>query len=413
MINDVLFLLPDTSTGRITAHDRTCLDAHTSSDHTSAILTHYPIDTLDENSREWVTQWLSTATAELYLAGHRHFTRSRRIGGCTEIITRGLDPDKAFGGPPGISLFERRPDGMWAEEVVLWPHERDLSPAETPFSPVGWSIHGDPGETIRETYDAGISVVELRPNEPGYNLASAIAELRRLREDREIYLSWHLPNIGWDASSYRLKGEDALVKQIGDGQVCGVDAFTMHVPWVGASLLYDGNPLWEAFRESHAELFGDAIEDGVRLSIENVHNSPGTPLDRESRKFGTTIDECKAWMDAVSSTFGPEARVGAHLDVGHARNNGEFGNFQPLGDWYARLGRRITGYHIHQVRPHKVTGKLTNHREIKSLYDQTISYAGFLHAWSNHTINRAPLFVEVRDAEERRRTARMLKEVFG
>lgn len=86
---------------------------------------------------------------------------------------------------------------------------------------------------------------------------------------------------------------------------------------------------------------------------------------------------------------------------------------QPLGDWYTRVGSRITGYHIHQVRPHEDTGKLTNHRDIKSLYDRAISYAGFLHAWSNRLINRAPLFVEVRDAEERLSTTRLLQEVFS
>ena len=139
-----------------------------------------------------------------------------------------------------------------------------------------------------------------------------------------------------------------------------------------------------------------------------------TPLDRSKRKFATEIGEYLAWIDSVRSTFGSNAsRIGAHLDVGHARNNGELGNFQPLGDWYAQVGSRITGYHIHQVRPHEETRKLTNHRDIKSIYDRTISFAGFLHAWSKRVINRVPLFVEVRDAEERRQTTRLLQNVFS
>ena len=104
--------------------------------------------------------------------------------------------------------------------------------------------------------------------------------------------------------------------------------------------------------------------------------------------------------------------MGAHFDVGHARNNGDLGNRQPLGDWYARVGSRITGYHIHQVRRHEETGKLTNHRDIRSLYDQTISYAGFVHAWSTKQINRAPLFIEVRDAGERRTTIALFEDLF-
>ena len=41
-----------------------------------------------------------------------------------------------------------------------------------------------------------------------------------------------------------------------------------------------------------------------------------------------------------------------------------------------------------------------------------MSYAGFLWAWSKRQINRAPLFVEVRQAAGRRETAARLKNLF-
>ena len=56
---------------------------------------------------------------------------------------------------------------------------------------------------------------------------------------------------------------------------------------------------------------------------------------------------------------------------------------------------------------------MTNHRDIKDIYDRTVSYAGFLHAWSKRLINREPLFIEVRIAEERRRTTRLFQEIFS
>jgi hypothetical protein len=65
------------------------------------------------------------------------------------------------------------------------------------------------------------------------------------------------------------------------------------------------------------------------------------------------------------------------------------------------------------VRPHEETGKLTNHRDILSVYDRTVSYAGFLHAWSQRQINREPLFIEVRIAEERERTVTLFEELFA
>jgi sugar phosphate isomerase/epimerase len=170
---------------------------------------------------------------------------------------------------------------------------------------------------------------------------------------------------------------------------------------------------WRILLDCYHELFRESVEEGIRVSIENIHNQPGTQADRASREFGTEIGECLAWIDAVAGSFDGAGRVGAHFDVGHARNNGELGNLQPIGDWYARIGSRITGYHIHQVRPHEETGKLTNHRDIKDIYDRTVSYAGFLHAWSKRLINREPLFIEVRIAEERRRTTRLFQEIFS
>ena len=176
----------------------------------------------------------------------------------------------------------------------------------------------------------------------------------------------------------------------------------------------EGGGSWRAFLEIYDDLFREALSSGVHLSIENIHNAPGTALDPKERKFATEIGEYESWLDSVAQRMEPSVgRIGAQFDVGHARNNGELGNFQPLGDWYARIGKRITGYHIHQVRPHEETRKLTNHRDIKSLYDRTISFAGFLHAWSNKLINRVPMFVEVRDEEERRQTSRLLAQAFG
>jgi hypothetical protein len=413
ILDGVTVLLPDTSTGGLPASERTWLDAQVV-DGPTVILTHYPLETLDAVSRIWMENWLADHAVELYLAGHRHFTRSQSVGVGLEITTRGLDPDKAYGGPPGISLLARGDASNWSLQEIAWPHLRDLLPAELGFSPVGWSIRGNLIDTVREAFEVGLNVLELRPRDPEYDLVTTITELEHLRDDRRTYLSWHLPGLTWDESTSSVTGLETVARQVDDALACGVDAFTIHVPQVGAHLMDEGNDTWRAFLAVFASLFESALEDGVRLSIENVHNDVGTPVARASRKFATSIDEYETWIDSVVATIGSESRcIGAHFDIGHARNNGVLGNVQPLGDWYARIGRRITGYHIHQVRPHEETGKLTNHRDIISAYDRTISYAGFLHAWSQKQINRAPLFVEVRDVEERRRTTKMLQAIFA
>jgi hypothetical protein len=132
-------------------------------------------------------------------------------------------------------------------------------------------------------------------------------------------------------------------------------------------------------------------------------------------RFATQIDEYLRWIDAVSGGMAdiPDAVVGALLDVGHARNNGgDLDNLQPLCDWYACLGRRILGYHIHQVGIDPENGRLSNHTEITGLFGKRISYAGFLWAWSTHQITRGPLFVEVRGNDARRNTAWRFKRLF-
>jgi len=153
----------------------------------------------------------------------------------------------------------------------------------------------------------------------------------------------------------------------------------------------------------------------VRLSIENIHNPASTPVDSSALEFATRIDEYLRWIDAVQSAIAdaPANTIGAHFDIGHARNNGgDLDNMQPLGDWYARIGTRITGYHIHQVNQNPQSGKLANHLTIENLFGPRMSYAGFLWAWSKRQINRAPLFVEVRQAAGRRETAARLKNLF-
>lgn len=419
-VRGVRCLLPDTSTGRLPEAERQWL-AGLPRSRPSVLLTHYPLDTLDDDSHAWMRAWMRDRGVELYLAGHRHFSHRHVVDGYHEVITRGLDPDKAFGGAPGLSLFERGESGTWTEEEIPWPHGRQLLPAEIDTSPVGWSIHGDPTEAVRDTFAAGLHVLELRPRRPDYDLAATRDELGRLRDGRALYLSWHLPSLTWSAADGAVTGQDAVARQIEHGRACGVDAFTVHVPQVPAgSMVVDESEAvgsaapWGPFLETFAALFREAVAGGARLSIENIHNAPGTPLARAARKFGTEIGELLAWHDAVREAL-PEStgRIGVHLDVGHARNNGELGNAQPLGDWYARVGAHITGYHIHQVRPHEDTGKLTNHRDIRAVYDRTVSYAGFMHAWSTGMIRRAPLFIEIRDAGERRRTVRLFQKLFA
>jgi hypothetical protein len=236
-----------------------------------------------------------------------------------------------------------------------------------------------------------------------------------------------LPDLKWDGTAGRIVGEERLLAGLEVALEVGVDSLTMHVPRalsrdmgardMGAS---DGDVIrsteqYATFLECYARLFSGPLRAGTRLAMENIHNPINTPVDSPELEFATQIDEYVRWIDAVReeiSDVPPEA-IGSLFDLGHARNNGgQLDNMQPLCDWYARLGRRILGYHIHQIGIHPDTGKLANHLEITSLFGRRISYAGFLWAWSVHQVSRAPLFIEVRQAAGRRASAARLKQLF-
>lgn len=417
--DNVLFLLPDTSTLDIPAEERRWMN-RTVAAHPGGggcvLITHCPLESIHDESRDWLSRWIAGHGVELLVAGHRHVHQKRRIGSFQEITTRGLDPDKAAGDLPGLSLFERSETGEWSETFIPWAYPLDLLPADLPHGilPVGWSIHGDPVSAVRETQELGLSCLELRPRDLDFSAIALKDALQELRNQRPLYLSYHLPDLAWNPDNDRVAGQNRLRAHVVCALEAGVNSLTVHVPRAPAAQMENGQGhtlLWERFLDRYGRPLEGAAAEGVRIAVENLHTPQGMSADDPDRGFGTEMGEHLRWIDALSTRL-PDATVGALLDVGHARNNGHLGNRQPLCDWYARLGRRILGYHIHQVHTHPQTGKLANHLEIRTLFSLRISFAGFLRAWSTRQIARAPLFIEIRDDGERRRTARRLKWLF-
>lgn len=423
---DLRVLLPDTSTGTLPSDERSWLvrSLGSSRGERRLVITHYPLDRMDGESRTWLTRWLCENRVELLVAGHSHFHRTRRENGVVEAVVRGLDPDKAIGDLPGISLFESGQKGAWTETFIPWSPAIRLLPADLPndMQPVGWSIQGDPVTAARETLGSGLHCLEIRPAELDFSRHALSAALGDVRDQGPLYLSYHLPDLRWNSGAGRVDGADAVRAHLDCAMEAGADSLTVHVPRATAREMErvrehrpEATGCFLAFARTLGSLFRQAVREGVGIAIENIHNPDNTPVDSPDREFATRIDEYLRWIDAVATEMAdlPGARVGALLDVGHARNNGgDLDNLQPLGDWYARLGRRILGYHIHQVETDPGSGLLSNHHEITDLFGSRISFAGFLWAWSTHQITRGPLFVEVRDAEGRVKTARRFQRLF-
>ena len=423
--DDLLVLFPDTSTGALPVAERDWLEQTVTSHSTierRIVITHYPLDKMARESTAWMEKWLARHSVELLVAGHSHFHRERRVDSCAEIVVRALDPDKAIGDLPGIALFESATPGQWEHRFIPWSPKIQLLPADLPadVSPVGWSIHGDPVEAARETLDFGLSCLELRPKNLDFSRPALAAALQQLRDRGYLYLSYHLPGLNYNSDADRIEGEDAVRAHLDCALVADVDSLTVHVPQAPAAAMQRGedlhpSSLYQVYVDLYTDLFRQPAREGIRIAIENIHNPPATPLDSPDLLFATRIDQYLDWIETIAREMAdiPDAVVGALFDIGHARNNGgELDNLQPLGDWYARLGRRILGYHIHQVDTDPQTGRVANHREIAGLFAKRISYAGFLWAWSAHQMNRAPLFIEVRDPQGRRNTTARFKRLF-
>jgi len=412
--NGVRFLFPDTSKGEIDDAERNWLLEITSPQKQTVIVTHYPIDTLNRNSQNWMTAFVQNQHVECYIAGHKHIHRTRQIGTCQEIVTRGLDPDKASGHLPGISLFEQSNNEQWTEKFIPWQFNITLMPSDIANlpSPVGWSIQGDPIRAAQETRATDLNVLEIRPSELTFSVAALKTEITGLRNNRPLYLSWHLPNLSWNTETNTVDGVNDIVNHLAIAQEIGVNHLTVHVPQIPTHLMH--SDMWAQFEETYDTVFRQAVTSGIRLAIENIHNTSGVKPTDPTCKFATDPNGYLKWLTAMQTRFSdiPNAQVGAHFDTGHARNNGELGNISPLADWYAHVGKHILGYHIHQIRTDPTTHKTANHKEMFSLFELRISYAGFLHAWSTQQINRAPLFVEIRDPEERRRSTKRLHDLF-
>jgi sugar phosphate isomerase/epimerase len=300
----------------------------------------------------------------------------------------------------------------------------ELLPADLPHGipPAGLSIHGDPVAAAEEALALDFPCLELRPRDFSFSRPSLDDAIDRWRGRGPRYLSYHLPNLTWNPDAGRIEGEEAMRDHLSCALDAGVESLTAHVPRA-TSLdmgMDDGcarrpTDAWRTFEDATVRLFEEPVRSGVRLAIENIHNPRGTPAASPNRSFTTRIDEYLLWIDTVSDLLcsGGNGAVGALLDVGHARNNGgELDNLQPLGDWYARVGKRILGYHIHQVDVSPQTGKLSNHLAIENPFGPRISYAGFLWAWSTRQTNRAPIFVEIRDEAGRRETVVKLLQLF-
>ena len=309
------------------------------------------------------------------------------------FVTRGLDPDKAAGGPPAFAVFRRGAAGWEAEAAAEMPGVR---PEEWPDAfrrawreDLGLSTMYDPFGGLDFAIAAGVANVELRDGSwRDGDFSALLARVADWRAAGGRRLSLHLPVLSF--ADGRAAGVEALARSCRAAVALGCDRVTLHVPSMPVSD-YAANRRF--VRDAHAEGLAPLVGSGVAVGVENMHMAPSgeTP---ERRRFGYTPGECAAQIALLREI--PGLAVGFHCDIGHARNNAPFSTRYPVGAWYELLGSECNGMHIHQVVD-SGGGHFSNHRPLTGFFDKLISLSSLVLARRDGILPRVPMFLEIRD----------------
>ena len=352
-------------------------------------VTHVPPTSWGGESAAAWRRAVARRALSLTVAGHTHADAD----GDALRVTRGLDPDKALGGPPAFDIFERSGAGWRLLGTCALP---GVAPEEWSDDfrrafreDLGLSTMYDPLGGLDFAIRRQVPAVELR--DASWNPADFVAVREKVAAWRAAggrILSSHLPALSFKNGN--ASGVDALRNGCLAALALGCDRVTLHVPSIGVA---DYDDMTDAIRAAFAETLAPLAGSGVAIGVENMHMTPSDESP-ERRRFGYTPDEC-ARQIALLRTI-PGLRVGFHLDIGHARNNAPFSTRYPVGAWYELLGGECNGLHIHQVTM-KPDGSLANHRPLTGCFAPLIALSSLLLARRDGILPRAPLFLEIRD----------------
>jgi len=391
--NGFLAIGLNTERAVIQPHERVMMNDVSASQQVLLFL-HHDLDSLETESRKWIECWMASHSVSLMVSGHTHRDSQRYIGNADVRTIRGLDPDKASGGPPAISYFnfdgqswEKTEDTFLAGTVCDWnKHDK-----EEFIGRLGISCF-DPVSGIDFAVKNTIRFIELRPEAVSLSLKEP---LRRWREMGQTCLSVHLPELLWNKTMKKVDGVSVCEATIKWAMTLGAQMFTIHVPNVAVGLMEEGSAAWREFSDAYFTLF-NTVSNCVEIHIENMHMTSSESND-DHRRFGYLPDECLRWIREVNTRIGVDC-ASLLLDIGHARNNAPFSESYPLSAWYTTTGQSIGALHVHQVVQSK--DGLLNHQSFDEVYGSLISLSGLIWSWKYGLIRHAPMFLEIRDVQK-------------
>jgi len=355
---------------------------------------HYPMEQClhDPDVRSIV----ESGKVALLVGAHCHEDRQYSIGNIPAHTIRGLDPDKAIGGPPAVAMFELA-DRRWTRSEIRF--DEGTADAWSPsmrrhfIEHLGFSCMRHSLEGLGCASLHGVPCVELKAEDALTRPRGELIDVvESWRDAGGRYLSMHMPDPRYDVDSHCVTDVEAFQEALSLASALEADHLTIHVPRVPAGLMQPEGATWDGCTSMFLELLEEPMHRGMVIGIENLHMNPGDQ-DDNSRGFGYLPSECSDWVESLRTNSGYDD-IGLHLDIGHARNNEPFSETHTLGQWYALVGSRIVGYHLHQVVV--VDGVMRNHYPITGPYGPIISLSSFLWGWQNGGLSHAPMFLEIR-----------------
>lgn len=391
-------ILLDTSTGRLSRESRTLLAKLLAEGKEKNLLavTHYPPHQLPSDDR-----WLIAAAGRngiigLAVYGHMHQDEQHSLNGLRCECVRGLDPDKAAGGAPGITVFSRQRDGSWRRKTRCFrtadPSSWTKEEKKELTAHLGLSAMKDPFGTLDFATAEKVPVFEWRfALFPGAEMKQFSSKLQLWRQNGGSCFSIHFPDIKWE--NHAVSGVEILRSAVKAALELSAQRITLHVPRISVGEFADPETA-AVIAGTVAEILRPLAEKKIAVGIENLHMAPGEKDDL-CRGFGYTPQEVLLFADMLSELGIP---AGVHLDLGHARNNAPFSKYYNISDWFALCGPRINGCHLHQVTLDE-NGKMLNHRALAEPYGKLISLASLFTVWKEGRIPRIPLILEIRNGE--------------
>ena len=318
------------------------------------------------------------AGVDLVICGHKH----RDIRENKLEAVRGLDPDKVLGGPPAVAFFEIQNNRVCRTEAVLpgfsiddWSREEK----ETLFRQIGVAVKVNAAEELRRAEELNVPKVEIL-----HKLSEAKIPAEHYLQTTKGEISIHLPDISFE-------NPDKAAEIVRWGTDLGATRFTAHVPQASLREMLDEKN-FNRMADLYAKTFAAAPQ--AVFGIENMHMRDGET--EFERRFGYTPPEQLQMIRAVRARL-PEQKIGAVLDIGHARNNDVFYPRYSLSQWYEMLKGEIVTMHLHQVSD---ADGVKNHTPITGWYQRLISLASFIKERRSGNFAEAALFVECRGGWE-------------